>query len=197
MKILAFSDLHLDTGARDAILEAASGADLVIGAGDFANQHRGLEEFVAPFEAIAGKALFTCGNNETLDALRAATSVPVLHGETTDFGGLTIAGIGCGIPPLPPLPWSSFDMTEAEAEALLAPIDAVDILVSHSPPKGAGDRLSGKGHIGSDALREAAERMTPRFLFCGHIHDDWGARDTIGACTVANLGPGLNWFETE
>lgn len=38
MKILAFSDLHLDIAARDAVLAAAEGADLVIGAGDFASR---------------------------------------------------------------------------------------------------------------------------------------------------------------
>lgn len=197
MRLLAFSDLHLDVAARDAVLAAAGGADLVIGAGDFANQHEGLEDFVAPFDAIASKAVFVCGNNETLDALRAATAVPVLHGETMEFGGIVVAGIGCAVPPLPPLPWQSFDISEAEAEALLAPIPQAHVLVSHSPPRDVADRISGGGSVGSVAVREAAERMAPRYLFCGHVHDCWGERGTIGTTEVVNLGPGVHLFDIE
>lgn len=194
-RILAFSDLHHDTAARDAVLAAAKGADLVIGAGDFVSAHWGLEAFVAPFDVLAEKAVFTCGNNETLEALRSATRVPVLHGETAEVAGLTVAGIGCAVPPLPPMAWQSFDMTEEEAAALLAPIGQADVLVSHSPPLGLCDEHLDNGHIGSRAVREAAERLQPAFLFCGHIHDDWGARERLGPTVVANLGPGVNWFE--
>ncbi|GAB4389990.1 metallophosphoesterase family protein [Albidovulum sp.] len=195
MRILAFSDLHLDSAARDAILAAAEGADLVIGAGDFAAQHRGLAAFVAPFAAIAGKAVFVAGNNETVDALRAATPVPVLHGEVTELAGLRLAGLGAAVPPLPPLPWHSFDLTEAEAARLLDRIDAADILVCHSPPKGVCDRHARLGPIGSTAVLAAARRLAPRWLLCGHVHDDWGAQGRIGATGVRNLGPGVTWIE--
>ncbi|QQA43229.1 metallophosphoesterase family protein [Pelagovum pacificum] len=197
MRILAFSDLHLDVAARDAILAAAGEADLLIGAGDFANRHEGLADYIAPFEAVADKTVFTCGNNETFAALRESTSVPVLHGTTIERGGLVIAGIGCGIPPLTDAPFVSFDMEEDDAEAMLSEIDAADILISHSPPKGIGDAHSSAGSIGSIAVAEAAARIAPRFLFCGHVHDCWGVRGTIGTTEVANLGPGLNWFETQ
>ena len=47
MKILAFSDLHLDEAAADAILAVADRADIVIGAGDFAQRREG-----ASYQAI-------------------------------------------------------------------------------------------------------------------------------------------------
>ncbi len=41
MNVLCFSDLHRDQDAARNLCEIAEGADLVIGAGDFANQHQG------------------------------------------------------------------------------------------------------------------------------------------------------------
>lgn len=195
MRVLAFSDLHLDIAARDAILAAAEEADLIIGAGDFASARRGLGPFVAAFEPIAGKAIFVSGNNETVEELRAATSVPVLHGEMMSFGGLTIAGLGGAVPPLPPLPWGSFDLTEEEAGRLLSAIEGADILVSHSPPRGVCDRHAQLGPIGSEAVLAAAKRRAPRYLLCGHVHDDWRARGRIGATEVMNLGPSATWID--
>lgn len=195
MRILAFSDLHLDIAARDTILAAADSADLVIGAGDFAARRQGLQPFMAAFEPIAHKALFVPGNNETAEELRSATGVPVLHGAAVDFGGIRIAGLGGAVPPLPPLPWGSFDLTEEEAEGMLASIAAADILVSHSPPKGRCDRHAQLGSIGSDAVLAATRRMAPRLLLCGHVHDDWGARGKIGPTEVMNLGPSASRIE--
>ncbi|MCB2109766.1 MAG: metallophosphoesterase family protein [Defluviimonas sp.] len=196
MRVLAFSDLHLDIAARDRILAAAGNADLIVGAGDFASRREGLESFVAPFGALAGKAVFVAGNNETVDELRAATPVRVLHGETISMGGLRIAGLGAAVPPLPPLPWASFDLTEEMATRLLDGIETADILISHSPPKGVCDRHARIGPIGSDAVLAAARRLEPRYLLCGHVHDDWGARGMIGETEVMNLGPRPTWIET-
>ncbi|HQU69844.1 MAG TPA: metallophosphoesterase family protein [Albidovulum sp.] len=195
MRVLAFSDLHLDVAVRDAILAAADAADLVIGAGDFASRRAGLAPFMAAFAPVAAKAVFVAGNNETVDELRGATSVPVLHGETLDVGGIRIAGLGGSVPPLPHLTWGSFDLTEAEAGQLLAAIDGAEILVSHSPPKGVCDRHAQLGPIGSEAVLAAARRLTPQYLLCGHIHDDWDARGRIVKTEVMNLGPGVTWIE--
>lgn len=195
MRVLAFSDLHLDIAARNAIIAAAEGADLVIGAGDFATRRQGLQPFMAAFESIAPKSVFVAGNNETADELRTATSARVLHGGTIEVDGVSIAGLGGSVPPLPPLPWGSFDLTEEEAGRLLSKIAKADILVSHSPPKGVCDRHARLGAIGSDAVLATARRLAPRYLLCGHIHDDWGARGRIGETEVMNLGPGMTWID--
>jgi len=41
VRILAFSDLHRDRDAAEAIANASADADLVVGAGDFATMGRG------------------------------------------------------------------------------------------------------------------------------------------------------------
>ncbi len=190
MKVLAYSDLHLDLDAADAILDRAANADLVLGAGDFAQRHMGLGAFMKRLEPIAAKSVLVPGNNESLEALRSVTSAEVLHGQATARDGLVIVGLGGGIPPLPKMPWGSWDMTEEEAEAALAPFESCDILICHSPPRGVGDHLAGTGHIGSVSLRVAIERMKPKIAVFGHVHDDWGAEARIGDTICRNLGPG-------
>jgi len=195
MKILAFSDLHRDLEACAAIVTAARTADLVIGAGDFATRHKGLAETLAALAPVLDRAILVPGNNETEAALRAATTARVLHGEVAEVGGLHIAGIGAAVPPLPPMDWTSFDLSEKQATAMLDRINCADILISHSPPKGVADEIRGLGSIGSHAVRAAIERLKPRLVLCGHVHDCWGMTGRIGGSEVCNLGPGLTWFE--
>ena len=195
MHVIAASDLHLDRDAAAALVAVAERADLLIVAGDFAQRREGLEPYMAIFEPVADRALFVAGNNESVEELRATSSATVLHGDVVERGGVRIAGIGGAVPPLPPLPWQSWDIAEAEAAALLDPISACDVLVSHSPPHGVADRHATLGHIGSTAVRKATERLRPKFLLCGHVHDDWGTQGDIGKTRVINLGPAPVFLE--
>ena len=195
MKLIAFSDPHLDADTARAVLEAAELADLVICAGDFAQRHEGLEGYMALFAPIAERLICVPGNNESLDALRRATTATVLHGGTVTREGLTFAGLGGGIPPLPIMPWVSWDLSEETAAQMLAAIESCDVLVTHSPPYGAADRHAELGAMGSTAIRAAVERLQPRLHLCGHVHDDWGTRARIGATEVVNLGPAPVGFE--
>lgn len=200
MRILAFSDLHLSQKAAKALLTAASDADLILGVGDFAQRRDGLAEFVAQFADWGARAIFTAGNNESDAELRnavAGTGIQVLHGDSVEVDGVTIVGVGAAIPPLPPLPWQSYDLTEAETAELLAPVTHADILISHSPPKGIADHHKDLGALGSTAIRDAAMRLAPQYLLCGHIHDAWGETGRIGETQVMNLGPVPNWITLE
>lgn len=194
MKILAFSDLHGDLNACRELVKVGEDADLVVGAGDFAQHHQGLHETMSALKPLAAKAIYVPGNNETADALHAATSATVLHGESVTVSGLRIFGIGCAIPPLPPMPWVSFDLDELRAEAVLAKSDAADILITHSPPKGFLDEHATAGSIGSTSVLNAIKRLAPKLVLCGHVHDCWGQRAEIDLSQVANLGPTVNWF---
>ena len=72
MKILAFSDLHRDLGKAAKLVEMSADADVVIGAGDFASVHEGLEETIGALAPIETPTILVPGNNETVDALRGA-----------------------------------------------------------------------------------------------------------------------------
>ncbi|MGH2987358.1 MAG: metallophosphoesterase family protein, partial [Solirubrobacterales bacterium] len=105
MRILAFSDLHRDLSQAARLVDQSTDADLVIGAGDFASIHEGLEEAIDVLAAIDAPTLLVPGNNETADALReAAASWPaasVLHGEGAELEGIPFFGLGAGVPITP------------------------------------------------------------------------------------------------
>jgi uncharacterized protein len=188
VKLLAFSDLHRDLDQARRLVERAGEADVVLGVGDFASVHRGLEEMIGALEPIDKPTVVVPGNNETEDALREACrgweAATVLHGEGTEIEGTSFFGLGAGVP-VTPWDWS-FDLTEEEAEAKLADCPDGGVLVVHSPPKGHVDGGSG---LGSEAILGAIEAHEPELAVCGHIHEAWGEEATIGRTRVINLGP--------
>lgn len=196
MRVLAFSDLHLARARAADLVTASTQADLVIGAGDYCNMRQGLDEAIGLLSAISVPMVLVPGNAESAEELADAVpdGVHVLHGQSATVDGLRLFGLGYGVPQTPFGAWSC-DLSEAEATELLDRCDAADIMITHSPPKGIGDRTSNGMSVGSVAVRDAIERVQPVFSLCGHIHDSWGARGKIGRTEVVNLGPRVNWFE--
>ena len=109
----------------------AGDADVVIGAGDFASIHRGLEELIDMLVVIETPTVLVPGNNETEEDLRRACegwrAATVLHGSGTEIGGVAFYGLGGGVPTTP-WPWS-FDLTEDEAAEKLADCPEEAVLV--------------------------------------------------------------------
>jgi Icc-related predicted phosphoesterase len=197
VKLLAFSDLHRDLGQAARLVEMSADADVVIGAGDFASIHEGLEETIGALAPITTPTLLLTGNNERLDDLRAAaagwSAATVLHGEGTTIEGVEFFGLGGGIPPTP---WDwSYDLTEAEAAELIAPAPPGCVLVLHSPPYGHCDGGDADTHFGSQALLTAIEEKRPQLVVFGHIHEAWGCESAVGETPLRNLGPSGTWIE--
>ncbi len=197
MRILAFSDLHRDLAQGARLAEMSAEADVVIGAGDFASVHEGLPETICTLAAIEKPTVLVPGNNETVDALRAAVvgwdSATVLHGEGTTIEGVEFFGLGAGIP-VTPWGWS-FDLDDEAATEMLAACPEGAVLVLHSPPKNHCDSAGGNGNFGSPALLRAIEEKRPRLAVCGHIHESWGCESQIGPTPLRNLGPKGTWLE--
>jgi uncharacterized protein len=197
VRILAFSDLHRDLGQAAELVAMAGEADVVIGAGDFASVHEGLEETIGALAAIEAPTVLVPGNNETDEALREAaaewSAATVLHGEGSTIAGVDFYGLGAGVP-VTPWEWS-FDLDEETAAAKLAGCPEGTILVLHSPPQGHCDEAGGGDHFGSEALLAAIERTRPRVAVCGHIHESWGCESRVGETPVHNLGPKGAWIE--
>ncbi len=196
MKVLAFSDLHLARSRAADLVAASADADIVIGAGDYCNMRHGLHDAMEMLSGIAAPLVLVPGNAESADELAEAApdGAHVLHGSAMTLDGVRLFGLGYGIPVTPFGEWSC-DLTEGEATELLSRCHDADILVVHSPPKGLGDTTSLGASVGSVAVRDAVERIQPSHVFCGHIHDSWGYRGTVGRSQIANLGPKVNWFE--
>ena len=165
------------------------------GAGDFASIHEGLAETIAALEPIAAPTVLVPGNNETAEALREATAgweaATVLHGEGIEIDGVEFFGLGAGVPTTP---WDwSFDLSDEEASAMIAPCPDGAVMVLHSPPKGHCD--GPEGGFGRPALLAAIEEKHPRLVVFGHIHEDWGCSSEVGGAPLRNLGPSGDWFD--
>jgi Icc-related predicted phosphoesterase len=197
VRLLAFSDLHRDLGQAERLVEMSAEADVVIGAGDFASVHEGLEETIGALAAIKTPTVLVPGNNETEDALREAASswsaATVLHGGGTTIDGVELYGLGAGVP-VTPWEWS-FDLDDESATQMLAACPEGAVLVLHSPPHGHCDSGGGGDRFGSKALLEAIEAKRPRLAVCGHIHESWGCQSQIGDTPLHNLGPKGTWLE--
>lgn len=186
MKLLAFSDIHRDLQQCARLVEASTDVDVVIGAGDFASVHEGLEETIDALRPIERPTILVPGNNETEDALRAACegweAATVLHGETTEIDGVSFFGLGAGVPTTP---WDwSFDLSDEEAAERLAACPEGGVLVVHSPPKGHLD-----AGFGSESILRTIENRRPRLAVFGHIHECAGREERLGETLIANLGP--------
>ena len=192
MKLLLFSDLHMDTRAAQRLVQMSRDVDLVIGAGDFGNMRKGVSTCIDILKIIDRPSILVPGNNESFDELRAACAVwpsaTVLHGEAITIGDLPFFGIGGGIPVTPFGSWS-FDLSEQEAARLLEKCDDNAVLISHSPPKGAVDISSSGQSLGSTAVRDAIHAKHPLLVVCGHIHASAGKQSRIGTTPVINAGP--------
>jgi uncharacterized protein len=197
VRLLAFSDLHRDLGQAARLVEMSGEADVVIGAGDFASVHEGLDETIDALSAIAKPTILVPGNNETEQALRQAAAgwatATVLHGEGTTIDGVEFFGLGAGVPTTP---WDwSFDLDDEAAARMLEPCPEGAVLVLHSPPQGHCD-TNGEGmHFGSPALLAAIESKRPRLAMFGHIHEAWGCESDVNGTPLRNLGPNGAWLE--
>ncbi len=192
MKLLCFSDLHCDRAAAENLVLLSEKADILVGAGDFANQHRGISDTLDVLSQIKKPAVLVPGNGETFEELQAATkhwkSATVLHGSGVEIEGLAFWGVGGGIPITPFGDWS-YDFDEDQARELLAGCPPGGVLVVHSPPINTVDHDSNGRIRGSVAIREMIERIKPKWVICGHIHSDWEKQAEIGVTRILNAGP--------
>ena len=72
MKILAFSDLHRDAAKAEAIVNESRGADVVVGAGDFASCGMGHGDTLNVLRRMAVPFVLVPGNHDDLGELFAA-----------------------------------------------------------------------------------------------------------------------------
>ena len=168
MRLLAFSDLHVDVDQAESLAAASADADVVLGVGDFASVHSGLEETIGALRSIGKPTIVVPGNNETEEALRAACdgweNALMLHGEGAEIDGVSFFGLGAGVP-VTPWDWS-FDLTEEEAAQRLAGCPEDCVLAVHSPPRGHVDVSSRGEHLGSVAVLDAIVTKHPRLALC-------------------------------
>jgi Icc-related predicted phosphoesterase len=192
-KVVAVSDIH------GWFLPDIPECDLLLIAGDICpgNHDTGVMEqlrfLVGPFrkwldEVPARTVAATFGNHDWIG--RTPHLIPpdlrwtLLVDQTAVIDGYVVHGTPWS------LPFGGYAYMEPEdrlVERYTAVPDNCDILISHGPPKGYGDRIPWDcANVGSVALLDCIQRATPQLVVCGHIHPSYG-RWQVGATTVANV----------
>ena len=74
-------------------------------------------------------------------------------------------------------------------------IDSQTVFVVHTPPWGSVDQVMGRFHSGSKMVRKLVEKIQPRILICGHIHEAAGVakfgKTTVVNCSIPKTGQGM------
>ena len=205
MRILAISDETSPLLTVRRIQELSP--DVIVSCGDLPFDY---VDYVA--SAANAVPLYVPGNHDR--ALRGqplATSalvsgpnvgVPVggvnLDGQIVEEDGVVFAGLGGSMWYRPgPNQYTEAQMSRRAwgirarywlRELLRMP--RVDVLVTHSPPKGMGD-LDDVAHRGFDCFIDLVEKLRPRFMLHGHIHPHgfYKPDRTLGPTKIINVIP--------
>jgi predicted phosphodiesterase len=198
MRIVCLSDTH-NLHGRIAIPEG----DVLIHAGDFTM--RGTAQEVAGFDAWLGAQphrdkIVVAGNHDFLFEREPGRARELLTAATyLCDSGVTAGGLRFWGSPWQPwfMDWA-FNLPRGPALGAkwsLIP-DGVDVLVTHSPPHGILDEVTGvpsfaagdvqgpDPHVGCEELRKAIERLQPRLHVFGHIHEGYGRESRDGVAFV-------------
>jgi predicted phosphohydrolase len=176
MRVVCLSDTH----ALHQQVEVPDG-DLLVHAGDLTRMgdladvrafDRWLQGLPHPHKVvIAGNHDF-CFEREPGPARASLESCTYLQDAAVTAGGLTVYGS-------PWQPWFfdwAFNLERGEPLRQkwdLIPADC-DILVTHGPPLGHGDRTAGGDLAGCEELLAAIQRVQPALHVFGHIHEGYG-----------------------
>jgi Icc-related predicted phosphoesterase len=187
MKIIATSDIHGNFPKAEDIE-----CDVFVLAGDICPIHNHytsfqckwlMTDFVRWLELVKAKHILIVGGNhdfalESNDYDKFKEEIIASWPSNVTYledSGVTIDGVSFwGTPWTGNLPNWAF---QAEGDAALEKFDKipsqVDVLVSHGPPEGYGDRTS-TTHAGDPNLLYAIEYKEPSVIICGHIHEGYG-----------------------
>lgn len=173
--------------------------DVLIHAGDLL-QHGSLDELAVAADWLASlphrRKIVVAGNHEVCLERRPTEARAVLERVPRltylEDSAVTIDGVVFHGSPWQPRfrIWAFGAARGAELAAKWARIpDRVDVLVTHGPPRGFGDRIRWMGeerHVGCSDLMARVRAVRPRLHLFGHIHQDPG-RWEDGTTTFANV----------
>lgn len=189
MKIVAISDTH---GKHASI--SLPEADMIIHAGDISGRGKKEEviSFLEWFESLPHRyKLFIAGNHDYYFERTSAAEIFRLIPENIIYlndTGITIENIEIWGSPV--TPWfNDWAFNRIRGVDIRTHWDMIpvttDILVTHGPPMGKLDIISGNEHIGCEELKQRTEIIQPAFHIFGHIHEGYG-RENSGKTEYIN-----------
>ncbi len=147
------------------------GYDLILSCGD-------LKASYLSFLVTLGKAplFYVHGNHDGSYAQKPPEGCQCIEDRIVTYRGLRILGLGGSMRYCPgPHQYTDTQMRRRirRLRWQLLRHRGVDIVVTHTPPKGLGDD-DDYAHRGSEALRELLDKYHPRYLVHGHVHLRYG-----------------------
>jgi hypothetical protein len=169
IRILAASDEQDPALDQMTNREALGRVDLVVGGGDLSPEY---VAFLA--DAFPGPFVYVRGNHDHAGPWPALDKLPVASEgvDTRTLPGVSIVAL--------PWPTPRFGIAKRDEGAawrqvmtalglrLLVPGPRPWIVVSHAPPRDAGDTPDDPYHVGFAAYRTVLERLRPRLWLHGH-----------------------------
>ncbi|CAF0856170.1 unnamed protein product [Brachionus calyciflorus] len=189
VRVVCLSDTHVDTRSMSAIPKA----DLLIHAGDFLKsgtkgELREFCNFLSNQNHIKYKVVIAGNHDGLIHSADQKESLKkqciYLEDSYVKLFGLNIYGS----------PWQPVHCDNAfqlkRGKELLDKWNKIpeftDILITHGPPLGYGDKAGGVKHVGCvELLNTVLHRVKPKFHVFGHIHEDYGIW-TNGTTTFIN-----------
>jgi hypothetical protein len=190
IRILAISDDPDPTLEHEVNRRQLGRVDVVVGAGDLEPDYL---SFVA--DAFVAPLVYVRGNHDAGGAWLHGTSdhlpEPLPDAAIREDAGLPFVGLSwprLGVRGRPPADAAWFQVLPLLARSVVRPTSPL-IVVSHVPPRGAGDAPNDPFHTGFSAYRQVADRLRPPLWLHGHTHlgsaEAW--HGTIGTTTFVNV----------
>ena len=194
MRIVAVADTHLcHRGLR------VPDGDVLVHAGDLLRRGT-LEELgvaAAWLRALPHRTkIVVAGNHDWAFAREPAVAREML-GEDVIYledAGATVRGLSVWGSPWQPefFGWAFNKPRGPELAAIWERIpEGLDLLITHGPPFGYGDRVSRDNRQGCEDLRDRVAVVRPRVHLFGHIHEDggtWTEHGTLFANVTTDEG---------
>jgi Icc-related predicted phosphoesterase len=188
LTLVAMADTH---GYHDDF--TVPEGDILIHAGDL-TRRGSLEELAEVNQFLARlphrHKIVVAGNHDWCFQERPAEARAVLNAATyLEDEAVTIEGLKFYGSPWQPwfMDWAFNLPRGPELARRWARIpEDTDILITHGPPLGFGDRVGGEERVGCEDLLKRVREVRPKLHLFGHIHEDGGLW-TEGATTFANV----------
>jgi hypothetical protein len=185
MQILAFSDIHGNSRALDAIIKKSKKVDLLVCCGDLTIFEHGITGMMNALNKLNKPVLLIHGNHETDDVVgglcKKYKNLFFIHKKQYCVEDVCFIGFGGG----------GFSLRDEELEKFmkrLKPKKDKIILATHAPPYGTRLDSIFRGHRGSKTVADFIKRFKPIYAFSGHLHENEGRTDKIGKTIVINPG---------
>lgn len=189
MNFLTFVDLHDNKKALKELISRASkdDVDFIVCCGDMSNFGRGLIDVLEAFQKLGKKLYIIPGNHEELNdfgEILSNFSVCVnLHKQAIEVDDYVFLGYG----------GDGFSQEDPEfrkiAREWYGKYNGKKILLMlHGPPFGTKTDWFADRFVGNKDYRNFIERVKPKLVLCGHLHENAGIVDEIEDVKVVNPG---------